>query len=206
MVDLQVKTRNIFGKKVKKLRQQGLIPAELYGHQIANKHLSVSQKEFKKIYQAEKEQASLINLITEDNQKIPVLIKEVGIDALTREILNIDFYQVKTGENVRVKIPIHFIGEAPATKKGFVLVKVLDEIEIESLPQNIPQHFEIDLSSLNELGQSIYVKDVKTKKEVKILNDPEAVIATIITHKEEAPKETPPAATSPELTEQPNLS
>lgn len=196
-MELSVKNRNIFGKKTKSLRKNGFIPAELYGHKISNRHLSVPSKEFAKIYKTSGEQAGLVNLITEDNEKIPVLITNIQTDSLSKEFLNIDFYRVKTGEAIKTKIPIHFLNEAPAVKEGFILIKVLDEIEIETLPQDIPQNFEVDLSPLKELNQSIHVKDLKTKGGVKILNDNEAVIAIITERKEEAAPPSPPAETAP---------
>src|SRR3989338_9910596 len=108
-MELKVKERTIFGKKVKTLRRKGLIPAELYGHDIKNKHLSVPEKEFSKIYKDAGEY-TIINAITEENEKIPVLISDVAYDNLHGRILSIDLRQVRMDEKIETKVPIEFSG------------------------------------------------------------------------------------------------
>jgi large subunit ribosomal protein L25 len=179
MIDIQVKKREIFGKRVKTLRSEGLIPAELYGHKIENAHLSVPVKEFSKLYKAVGE-STVINLIL-DGKKMPALIHDVSIDALSDQFSHVDFYAVNMDEKIKTAIPLSFIGEAPAIKIGGVLVKSMKELEVEALPGDLPQHIDVDLSTLVEIHNSIHVKDLDINaKKVKIFIDPEAVVATII--------------------------
>ena len=201
-MELKVQNRNIFGRKVKDLRQQGLIPAELYGHGLKNLHFSLPTKDFKKILK-EADESTVINLITEDQKTLPVMIHEIKTDSLSGEILNVDFYQVKLTEKIRVHIPLEFIGEAPAVKTlGGILVKTLQAIEVEALPNDLPHKLEIDLSKLAEIGQSISAKDLKLNDKVKIFVNPETIIATVVAAQKEeeaaAPKATTIEAAAPE--------
>jgi large subunit ribosomal protein L25 len=194
-MELKIQTRNILGKKVETLRQRGLIPAELYGHGIKNLHLSLSAKDFQKVFK-EAGESTIVNLITEDNKKIPVMILDVVSDPISEKILSVDFYQIKLTEKIKIPVPIEFIGEAPAVKNfGGILVKPLQEIEVEAFPQDLPRHFQVDLSPLDEIKKSILVKDLKISDKVKISINPEMIVATVIEAKpeEEEIKETVPA-------------
>ncbi|PIR88884.1 MAG: 50S ribosomal protein L25 [Candidatus Harrisonbacteria bacterium CG10_big_fil_rev_8_21_14_0_10_40_38] len=177
-MELTAQKREVFGKSVKKIRKEGLIPAELYGHGVKNEHLSVSVKEFNKVFK-EAGESTVINLNFE-GQKKPVLVQYVGTNPRTDEILAVDFYEVNLSERINVNVPIEFTGEAPAVKeKSGILIKALQELEIEALPTDIPREITVDLSSLAEIGSSIHVGDIIVPKNVKVLVDAETVVATI---------------------------
>jgi len=189
-MELQVQKREIFGKKVKALRKQGFIPAELYGHGVENIHLSVPAKDFLKIFK-EVGESTIINLSLE-NKKLPVLIHDVAVDPINDQIIHIDFYQIKMDEKITTSVPLKFIGEAPAVReKGGILVKAMQEIEIEALPADLPTSIEVNLNNLSETGKSIYVKDLQVAKGVKILVEPETVVATVIEAAKEEVEEKP---------------
>lgn len=177
-MELNVQKREIFGKKVNSLRRENLIPAELYGHGLENIHLSVPAKEFSKLFK-EAGESTIINLNLE-NKKLPVLIHEVSVDPLSDKIIHIDFYQVKMDEKIITSVPLKFIGEAPAVKeKEGILIKAVQEIEVEALPSDLPHNIEVDISQLSDIGMSIHVKDLKIDKKVKVLADLETVVATV---------------------------
>ncbi len=189
-MDLIVQKREKFGKQTQALRREGLIPAELYGHGLENLHLSVPAKEFTKVFKQAGE-STLINIVLE-NEKRPVMIHDLSRHPLTDEILNIDFYQVRLDERIKVKVPLNFTGEAPAVKeRGGVLIKAMHEIEVEALPQNIPPSLEASLLKLTDLNQSLHVKDLNIPEGIKLLVNPETVIATV---KERAAEEVVAAA------------
>jgi len=190
-MELEVKNRTTLGKKVRGLRRTGIIPAEVFGRGLQNRHLSVPEKDFVKIYKKAGEH-TVLTLLTEDDKKIPVLISDVVYHPITGKILTIDFHQIRMDEKIQAKIPIEFAGEAPAIKAGFILVKVLSEIEIEALPAQLPHKFDVDLSVLENPGQSIHIQNVKIPADVKILTPPEAVIVTV-TQKAKEEVEAPPA-------------
>ena len=191
-MNLEVQIRNEKGRRVKDLRQQGLIPAELYGKGIENMHLAVKSRDFKNVFK-EAGESSIINIVISDKNKkeeIPVLIHDIQKDYLTDDIIHIDFYRVRMDEKIRTHIPLEFIGESPAVKNyGGILNKSMLEIEVEALPKDLPHNIPVDISQIKELDQSIYVKDLSIPKNVKILVDPETVIATVSLPKEEVPSE-----------------
>jgi len=191
-MELKAKTRTVIGKKVKGLRKQGLVPAEIFGHGIKNRHISVEEKAFNDIYKTAGNH-TVIQVSVEGDEKIPALISEVQIHPLTRQPLSVLIREVKSDETIETRIPIVFNGLAPAEKAGFVVVKVLDEIEIEALPGKIPHSFEVSLSELKEAGDGVSVGDLNVPEGVKILL-PEDTVIVSITEKEK--EEEVPAASA----------
>ena len=186
-MDLAVQKRETFGKKVKHLRDKGLIPAELYGYGVENAHISVPQKEFDKVYN-EAGESSIINLVL-DSKKHPVLIYDLQRDPVTDEVLSVDFNQVRMDKKVQIWVPLNFVGESEGVKSGGILVKAMQELEVEALPTNIPQEIEVDISVLTDIDQSIYVKDLKIPADVEALVGPDTAVASVsapITEEEEA--------------------
>lgn len=187
-MDLAVTKREVFGRKVKNLRGKGLIPAELYGQGVENVHLSVSRKDFGKIY-AKAGESTLVNIILGASDKRPVMIHDVTHDPVTDEVVSVDFYQVKLDKKMKLKVPLEYIGLSQAVKDGGVLVKSARELEIEALPSDIPHVINVDVSKITTIGQSLYVKDLIIGDKVKISVNPETVIATVtakMTEEEEA--------------------
>lgn len=192
-MELKTQTRTIFGKKVKQLRSNGLIPAEVFGHGFKNDHVSVPTKEFSKIFK-EAGENTIVNLINEKGEKTPVIINDVAHDHIKNVILSVDFHRIRMDEKIQAKVPVELLGDAPAVKKGFMVVKVLNEIEVEALPANIPHRYEIDIAHLEEPGQGVYVKDLKVSANVKILAHAESAIVTVAeTAKEESETAAAPA-------------
>lgn len=186
-MELAVQKREKLGRGVKALRGKGFIPAELYGKRLGNLHLSVSKKDFKKVFK-EAGENTVVNLIFE-GEKRPVLIHDVSYDILSDDFQSIDFYQVRMDEKLKVGVPVEFIGVAPAVKeKNGLLVKSLQEVEVESLPADLPHKLSADISKLVEIGQSLYVKDLFVPSGVKVLVSPDTVVATVtakVTEEEE---------------------
>ena len=177
-MELKTQTREILGKSVNSLRKQGYIPAEFYGHGVANSHLAVRKEDFKKIWKDAGEN-TVIYLDIQGKQE-PALIYNAQEDYVTGEILNVDFYRVRMDEKIKAKIPVEFTGLAPAIKEyGGILNKTLTEIEVESLPADLPKEITVDTSGLSELNQSIYVKDLKFSPNIKVMVDPETVVVSV---------------------------
>lgn len=176
-MELTVEQRNTFGKAVKSLRKKGLIPAELYGRGIENMHVVVKRKEFAKIFKEAGESSVITLRIGGDTRS--ALINDVGYDPVTDEVVNVDFYQIRLDEKIRVKVPIEFTGESPAVKAGGVLVKAMKELEVEALPTTIPHAFTVDVSEIKEIGQSIYVEQLSIPKDIKVLVSLKTVVASV---------------------------
>lgn len=191
-MELKAEKRDSFGKKTGVLRREGLIPAELYGHGVENMHLAVAAKDFARVYR-EAGSNTVVNLAVGDLTKM-VMIHNVHMDYLNNSVLAVDFYEVKMDEEITASVPLEFVNESPAVKDlGGILVKAMDEVEIEALPQNIPAAIAVDLSKLTGLGESIYVKDLPTGANYEYKVDPNTVVVTASEPKEEiaAPEITP---------------
>jgi len=170
--------REVLGKKNKFLREQGLIPAILYGANKISQALQVDLKEFEKVLKQAGE-TDIIELVIDDKDKRNVLVQDVARDFITNKIIHVDLYEVEMNKPIVVTVPLTFEGESPAVKEGGILVKSMDEIEIEALPRDIPHTIPIDISSLQNIGQTIYVGDLKVSDKVKILVDPKTPIVSI---------------------------
>ncbi len=178
MIELKAHMRTAFGRAVTPLRRSGFIPAELYGHGVENVHLSVPVKDFTRVFKAAGE-SSLVDLAY-DTKRTPVLIHDLARDPKTGDVLAIDFYQVRLDEKIKVKVPLQFEGEAPAVKNlAGVLVKAVQELEVEALPSAMPAHLTVDLSKLTEIGATIHVREIPVPAGAKVLTDPQTVVAAV---------------------------
>ena len=190
MIELTAQKREVLGRKVKYLREKGLIPAELYGHGSDNVHLSIPVDAFDIVYKEAGENA-IVN-VTVDGNSVPALIYNVHRHPITRETLSIDLYQVKMDEKVTTHVPINFEGDSPAVSDlAGVLVKTMKEIEVEALPANIPSEITVDLGLLTELDTSIYVRDLPKSDVYAFLLDGDNAVASVsaVREEEEEPTE-----------------
>ena len=122
-----------------------------------------------------------INLKVEDDKRPKsVFIREIQSDPISRQLIHVDFYQVKKGEKVKIEVPIVLVGEAPAMKnKGRMISHGVTSLSIESLPENLPSQIEVDVSSLEEIGQSIHVRDIVFGPDVTVHADPDQLLVKI---------------------------
>jgi len=169
-ITLNAQKRTIVGRKVKKLRKEGLVPANLYGKKIKSQSVQVQAKEFGSVF-AKAGETGLVTLML-DKVPHPVLIKNVAYHPVTGSPLHIDFFQVDLKEKVQTRVPISFVGESPAVKdKTGVLLTMLSEIEIEALPTDLPEKLEVDISKLAAVGDTLKVSDLSVGDKIKILTD-----------------------------------
>lgn len=191
---LQAQVRNLFGRKVKKLRSAGILPANVYGTQFKSQSISVNLKDFIRIYKIAKETGVIY--LTIDNQELPVLIEDIQKHPINNLILHVVFRKIDLTKKIEKNVPIKIIGESSAVKElGGVLLTQLDSLLVEALPQNIPQFIEVDISSLKEIGQEIKVANLSSTNNYLIKTPPERVIVSVIAHKEESI--TPETTTTP---------
>jgi large subunit ribosomal protein L25 len=196
---LQAQKRSVFGRKTKTLRREGVLPANIYGKKIKSLAIQVPEKEFEKVFK-ESGETNIIKLkVAEQSKPRHVLATNLQRDPVTDLPLHIDFHQVDLTEKVTVAIPIETKGESPAVKeKGGILITLLDEVKAEALPKDLPDKFEVDISHMAEIGNSLLIKDLKVdKKKVTLLAAEDETIVTIQEPKVE--EEAPPAeAEAPE--------
>lgn len=155
--DLTVEKRD-FSRNPRQLRAEGKVPATVYGHNFDSISIQLDLKTFIGAYKGDK--TAILELKCDSNS-YSTLVKNVQSNATTDEIYNIEFYQVKTGEKLKVSVPVVLVGESPAVKAGGILRSQHDEIEIECVPKNIPSSIKVDISGLVNLEDSITVGDVK---------------------------------------------
>jgi len=177
---LTVEPRTITGRKVKSLRRQNIIPANIFGPGTKSIATQVDHALFDKLY-TEAGETSVVELsLAGSNQTTPVLIHQVQRHPVTDAIIHIDFLQVDLKKKIITSIPVEITGIAPAVKDlGGVMVQAINELEIEALPTDIPDALTIDISSLTEIGQSLAVKDIIIPSKVTLLSDSEATLITI---------------------------
>lgn len=181
MLTLSSQLRTELGKKNRKLRKEGFIPGVLYGEKAKNQHLKINYKDFEKIYNQAGESSLLKLEIEGDNKPKNVLIHDVSLDPVTDKFIHVDFYQVDLTKKIKTHVPLKFIGKSQAVEtEGGVFIRNLNEVEVEALPDNLPKEIEVDISSLVTFDNNITVKDLKTGEGVKILNDADLIVASVI--------------------------
>lgn len=174
---LSVKKRDIFGKKVKNLRAQGLIPAVIYGKHIEAQSVSCVKNDLLKIYRTAW-YSTPIELTGDVNHL--VLINSLQLDPVSDEIISADFLAVSRTEKVSAKIPVVTFWESQLEKMNeWKIMLVKDEVEVEALPQDLPNKFELDISVLETVNDVFFVKDLKVSDKVTVLDDPELPILTV---------------------------
>lgn len=172
------------------LRRKGRIPATIYGRGLDSVSVEVDKKTFTHLYYSKN--PNLI-VLTNETTNTRALIKNVQTDPITTEVLNIEFLQVREDETVTLVVPLVLENEAPAIKKGGILWQLMDEVEIECLPKNIPDRLVYDISVLEELDVAVTLGDLKYPDGVKPLHSLDTQIVKISSPKtetEEAAEET----------------
>lgn len=178
-IPLTAQKRTILGRKVKKLRGEGLIPAHVFGHKVKTVHVQVKGSDFAKVFEKAGE-TGIVDLAI-DGEKRPVLIRNVQVHPVTDVPLHIDFYQVNLTEKVKVNVPLEVIGESPAVEKKIgLLLTPVSEIEIEALPQDLPEKIEVDVAKLANVGDEVKVANLKIDQTKITLHTPEDLVVAQI--------------------------
>jgi large subunit ribosomal protein L25 len=181
-----ISTETLHGKKreasgtraCRLMRTQGEIPAVLYGHKEETLAIQVSRDE---LDEALRRRARMFDLVV-GRKKDTVLLREVQYDALGDEIVHVDFMRIAMDETVTLEIPILLKGK-PKVEHA-VLQQTLGSLKIECLPAHIPDAITVMAGDL-ELGQSIHVREITPPEGIKILADPEIIVATLTAAEEE---------------------
>ena len=168
---LKAEKRTLVGRKVKNLRKAGQLPGTVYGKKVASQSLTVGSDDFLKVYKGAGE-TGLVELLIEEKKGSPVLIHTVQRHAVTHAPLHVEFLQVDLKEKVKTRVPLAFVGTPPAvSQKIGILLTVLDEVEVEALPTDLPEHIEVDVSGLDAVNQELKIADVKIPSGVTVLSD-----------------------------------
>lgn len=204
-IALTATPRTVLGKKVKKLRKENLIPANVFGSHIKSIALSVKVDEFRKVFEEAGESSIVYLSIEGETKQRPVLIRPPQTHPVTREVLHIDLRQVNLKEKIKAMIDLVLTGEAPAQTQGALIIKLKDQIEVEALPTDLPEQIELDITSLNNVDDVVLAKDIKIDRtKINILLDDEEVLVKAEAPKEEVIEEAPAEEVSGEDKEETN--
>ena len=205
-VVLNATKRNVTGKHVATLRRQGKLPGVMYGYNVAPTAITLDLREATNILS--KLTGSSLVTVNLEGQEHATLVREKQRNYIRGEIIHVDFQVVSLTEKIRTDVSIVLIGESPAVKDMNALVVAgIEAIEVECLPQDLPERFSVDISNLVNVGDSIYLKDISIPANVTLLTDPNELIAVISAVKEEVVEEVAPVegleevATEPEVIE-----
>ena len=178
-VTLKAEKRTLEGRKVKKLRSEGVLPGNVYGKKVKSQSVQIILKDFEKIYK-EIGETGLLTLQLGSEEK-PVLIHNLQLNPVTDAPVHVDFLQVDLKEKVEADIPVELVGESPAEKQAIgTVVQYINEVKVEALPTDLPEEFQVDTSGLSEVDQAVMVKDLKyDKAKVEIKDDLESIVAKV---------------------------
>jgi large subunit ribosomal protein L25 len=180
-VELRAQKREIIGKQVKQLRQQGFVPAILYGHKTEPFPLQIEERSLRRVLERVGSHHLITLRLGDDNEPRMTLAREVQLDPITQALLHVDFYEVVMTEKITTEVPLVFIGQPPVVeRREGVLVRGLDSVEVECLPSNLIESIEVNLEDLVEIDQAILVGDLTVDPDLEILTDKEEVVAQIL--------------------------
>lgn len=175
-VVLNATKRDVIGKQVKALRREGKLPAVIYGRHTEPVNINLDAHSAS-LALAKLTSSSLVTLKV-DGTEYPTLVREKQRDYIKNRLLHVDFLAVSMTELLRTNVNVHFIGVSPAVKDfNAVLVKNLEQLEVECLPTELPEAIEVDISALKRPGEGIRVRDVQVSDKVRILNDSDTMVA-----------------------------
>jgi len=206
VIALSAEPRSASGKGgARQTRRDHKVPAVIYGHGRPTQPLTVDALALEKALTGV-EPASTVIELTVDGKKANVLIREIQRHAIRPDIIHVDFYEIRGGEKVRLKIPVHLVGTPDGVRNaGGVLDQVMREVEIEVLPEHIPERVELDVTPL-AIGHSRHVRDLQIPN-ATILSGADLTIATVVPPRaEEVAAPTPETAAEvaePELIRKP---
>jgi large subunit ribosomal protein L25 len=177
-VVLKADRRAVLGKQVKAIRREGKLPAVIYGHYIDPISIVMDLRDTSRSLMG----LAPSTLVTVDVEGTPhkALVKEKQRNKITGILLHVDFLAVSMTEKLRSQVYMEIVGVPPAIKDfDGVLVTGSNEVEVECLPQDLPERIVVDISGLLKIGDGIYVRDLAVPQGVKILEEPDTMVALI---------------------------
>lgn len=174
------------------LRKEGKIPAVFYGPKAGSVAIAIDGRKLASVWK-EAGETTIITL-TGAGEDQDTLIRDVQTHPVTGALLHADFYVLEKGKKIEISIPLEFVGHAPAEKAGHIISKALHEIEIEVAPAELPQHLEVDLSTLENVGDHIVASQVKLPPSATLITDENEIVASVTAFVEEKEQVAAPTA------------
>src|SRR6266566_5301806 len=193
-MQLNASTRQIVGKRSRRLHREGKLAAVVYGHAAAATPLVLDRLEFQKVF-VKSGRTHLLDLVVDGSRTEKVLIREIQTHPRRLGPIHVDFYQVNLEEKIQVEVPVHLTGESAPVKRGDAdILQPMHTIRVECLPSDIPEAFEVDISPLEEIEMELRVSDIQVPKNVTLLEDPDELVVKIVHKRELKVEEEIPAA------------
>src|SRR5512133_3726496 len=175
-VVLNASKRDVIGKQVKALRREGKLPAVIYGRHT--EPININLDAHSAALALGKLTSSSLVTINVDGTEYPALVREKQRDYIKNRLLHVDFLAVSLTEKLRTRVSVHFVGVSPAVKDyNAVMVHNLEQLEVECLPNDLPERIDLDISVMARPGDGVRVRDVHVGDNVRILNDPDTMVA-----------------------------
>jgi large subunit ribosomal protein L25 len=176
---LEAQTREVLGKKVAHLRREGRLPAVVFGHGKDSIPVTLDTHEFQ-LLRRRIAGSTLVDLSVDGKKAHPVLIHDVQISPITRQMLHAELFLVRMTEDITMDIPVVTVGEAPAVKDhGGTLLHALETLRVRSLPGNLPERFEVSVDGLVDFDTQIHVRDIEIPADVTLLTDPDEMVVRV---------------------------
>jgi large subunit ribosomal protein L25 len=183
-MQLNATTRQILGKRTRRLHREGKLAAVVYGHNTAATPLVLDRLEFQKVF-TKSGRTHLLDLVVDGDRTEKVLIREIQTHPRRLGPIHVDFYQVSLEETITVEVPVHLVGESAAVKRGDAdILQPIHAVRVECLPTDIPEAFEVDLTPLEEIESELRISDLSVPKGVTVLIDADELVVKIV-HKRE---------------------
>lgn len=172
---LKAARRSVTGKQVKALRREGRLPAVMYGHHFDPIAISLDEHDASLVLAGVS--PSTILTIDLEGEQHAALVREKQRDFIKNKLLHVDFQVVSLTEKIRTSVRVDLHGEAPAVETyNAVVVTNITAVEVEALPQDLPERIVVDISGLANIGDAIHVRDLKVSDKVEVLADPDEIV------------------------------
>ncbi|MGI6259399.1 MAG: 50S ribosomal protein L25 [Anaerolineaceae bacterium] len=201
-ITIKIEKRTVTGKQVKQLRRQGILPGVVYGHKIDSYPVQMDRHSTALLMRS----ITPTTLVTLDlnGKKTKVIVRERNYDVVTGNLLHLDFLAISMTEKLRAFVAIELVGEAPVLDAvpGSIINHVLNEIEIEALPADMPERIEVDISKLETAEDLINVADLDLGDKITVLTDEtELVVSVSYVAEETEPEDLEDVSMEPEVME-----
>ena len=194
---LSAQPRTVIGKQVGAMRRSGTVPAVLYGRHVATPlNLQIDEKTLK-IVVAKAGRNRLIKLNVDTEAPRLVLTREVQRNSISGRIVHVDFQEVAMNEKIQTAVPLVLVGISPAVTRGEgLLIHGINTVQLRMLPSDLIPQVEVDVTSLESLNQSLFVKDLKLGDKIEIMTPGDEMVAKVVPVKEEVIAVEAPVATA----------
>ena len=179
-VKLQVQERESRGSAAsRRLRENGLIPGVLYGNGGQAHSFYIEERELRRVLTGDHGLHAILDVVLEGSQKAHhAVLKEYQLDPTRARLLHIDLQEVRLDQAIQTAVVVELVGESAGVKEGGVLSQVRREVHVEALPMEVPEHLKLDVSAMM-IGDTLRTADLRVPEGVKVLDDPETVLATV---------------------------